>query len=166
MKVGDLSPLEKESLADPLNHIRDGVFLGNLGAAADKDLLRRNNIAVILQILDVDWVPFPSEFQYHQVKIDDATDVDIYRHFPSCCQVLDEALANRQNILVHCHMGQSRSPTVVIAWLMRRYRMTEAEAMALAVRSRPCVRPNVGFIQQLSQWAQHISQPIHVNEDT
>eukprot|EP00771_Trimastix_marina_P000558 gnl/Trimastix_PCT/1577.p1 GENE.gnl/Trimastix_PCT/1577~~gnl/Trimastix_PCT/1577.p1 ORF type:complete len:276 (+),score=28.93 gnl/Trimastix_PCT/1577:329-1156(+) len=55
-------------------------------------------------------------------------------------------------VLVHCRLGQSRSATVVIAYLMRHLRMSLDAAVQDVVRKRPSVNPNHGFLRQLMAW--------------
>jgi protein-tyrosine phosphatase len=56
------------------------------------------------------------------------------------------------NVLVHCIVGASRSPTVVIAYLMNKWGMTLEDALAHLIAVRPIINPNVGFIQQLLEY--------------
>lgn len=55
----------------------------------------------------------------------------------------------RNNILVHCLAGVSRSPTVVTAYLMATLKLRWKAALAIIKQTRPFVNPNPGFISQL-----------------
>ena len=47
--------------------------------------------------------------------------------------------------------GVSRSAAVVSAYIMKEKRVEFQDAFSLVKASRPCVQPNKGFIQQLTQ---------------
>lgn len=51
-------------------------------------------------------------------------------------------------ILVHCHVGVSRSATVVLAYLMLKRNMTLVEAINKVKAGRGII-PNRGFLRQL-----------------
>jgi atypical dual specificity phosphatase len=51
-------------------------------------------------------------------------------------------------------MGISRSSTVVCAYLVAEHGMSARDAIAFAKSKRSVVRPNVGFVRQLGEWAQ------------
>ncbi|KAM3146938.1 hypothetical protein pb186bvf_001092 [Paramecium bursaria] len=53
------------------------------------------------------------------------------------------------NVVVHCAMGMSRSATIVIAYMMRKYHMRIFQAYKHVKLRRPVVNPNEGFVQQL-----------------
>lgn len=57
------------------------------------------------------------------------------------------------NVLVHCEKGRSRAPTMVIAYLMRKYGLSPKEALA-QVREKRNARPNRNFMTQLAVWEQ------------
>lgn len=46
-------------------------------------------------------------------------------------------------------MGKSRSATCVVAYLMKQYDLSAADALAKLRESRPFVEPNSGFMEQL-----------------
>ncbi|KAK2754663.1 hypothetical protein FQN54_006796 [Arachnomyces sp. PD_36] len=56
-------------------------------------------------------------------------------------------------ILVHCDLGISRSPTIIIAYLMRKYG-TKRENVLTFVQSRQKVKPSANFTRQLEVWEQ------------
>ena len=71
-------------------------------------------------------------------------------HLPVC---LDAALRSKTNkVLVHCSAGISRSPTLVLAYMIMRYHLSVNEAFEKMRALRPIVDPNIGFIVQLRNW--------------
>jgi dual specificity phosphatase 12 len=56
-------------------------------------------------------------------------------------------------VLVHCGLGISRSATVVVAYLMRKYNMKLEDALAMTKTKRK-VKPSDNFMRQLGIWEQ------------
>ena len=48
-------------------------------------------------------------------------------------------------IFFHCWKGVSRSATMLIAWIMKKYGMTCENAIEYIKQYRPCIEPNIGF---------------------
>lgn len=51
-------------------------------------------------------------------------------------------------------MGKSRSATIVCAYLMYKYQLSPAEALAQLNEGRPVCEPNPGFQEQLEVYAE------------
>merc|ERR1712130_267547 len=62
---------------------------------------------------------------------------------------IKEHLEARERVLVHCTQGQSRSATVIIAYLMWHYRVSYEKAFAFVQSKRLQIKPKDGFIQGL-----------------
>jgi hypothetical protein len=58
-------------------------------------------------------------------------------------------LDNKENILVHCHMGISRSSAIVASYLIRQYTLTVEDAIEQIRMKRFRCRPNDGFLADL-----------------
>jgi protein-tyrosine phosphatase len=59
--------------------------------------------------------------------------------------MIDDVAQKGERILVHCHQGISRSATIIIAYVMRRDRLTLQKAYELVKSRRELVFPNYGF---------------------
>ena len=54
-----------------------------------------------------------------------------------------------RNVLVHCYMGISRSASLVLAFLMKEFRMSLADAYNHTVSIRNIIEPNETFWKDL-----------------
>jgi atypical dual specificity phosphatase len=89
---------------------------------------------------------------YHRLGLKDATRSSVKPTIESAVKIIEDALKSnkgRGRILVHCSAGVSRSPTIVVAYLMKHRNMSLRTALGHVVRTRPQVSPNPGFIEQL-----------------
>ncbi|KAG0696230.1 Dual specificity protein phosphatase 10 [Chionoecetes opilio] len=66
--------------------------------------------------------------------------------------IADEARQSGARVLVHCQAGVSRSPTIVIAYLMKHTRMTMVDSYKYVKARRIIISPNLNFMGQLVEW--------------
>ena len=92
------------------------------------------------------------QLRYLRIPANDSCDQDLSTYFSRASDFIDRAFAGAgATVLVHCRHGQSRSATVVAAWLMRRDPTLTSEAALSYLREcRPRVRPNEAFRKQLA----------------
>lgn len=63
---------------------------------------------------------------------------------------IDEAISNGGSVLIHCMMGQSRSVTVAMSYMMRKEEISEEEALRRVREHRPDAKPIDAFLKQLA----------------
>ncbi|CAG2100458.1 unnamed protein product [Medioppia subpectinata] len=130
--------------------IEDNLFLGDLKFATNTEELGSMAIKVIVSVLDFTFNETKgSGITYYQFRVADGENEDVLTIFPETNQIISECQAKNQNVLVHCSAGVSRSPSVVIAYLMSKYRKPFAETMAQVRAIRRKIAPNPGFVRQL-----------------
>nr|CAB3473913.1 unnamed protein product [Digitaria exilis] len=89
--------------------IEQGLYLGSVGAALNKEALKSLNISHILIVARSLNPAYPAEFNYKKIE-------------------------------------------VVVAYLMKKHRMSLESALSLVRSKRPQVAPNEGFISQLENF--------------
>ena len=93
---------------------------------------------------------FPSKFQYLSLEnFADNTCTDLLRQLDAALPWIKAAIKQGGKVLLHCATGSSRSGAVLVAYLMREQGLTFEEALLVARHSRPIIKPNPGFVDQL-----------------
>lgn len=54
----------------------------------------------------------------------------------------DSAISAGKKVLVHCQVGQSRSPSIIIAYLMKKNGISYDQAFSKVKEARAVIRPN------------------------
>ncbi|CAH2003431.1 unnamed protein product [Acanthoscelides obtectus] len=109
-----------------MHEIIPGVYLGSYTAAQRNSLLENgiNYIICVRQEYEAHFIkPQVSEpaFTYLTLDIQDNVTENIIRFFPKVRQFIDDALSHNCKVLVHGNNGNSRSATLVLAYLMEKY---------------------------------------------
>ncbi|XP_041984012.1 dual specificity protein phosphatase 1B-like [Aricia agestis] len=135
------------------SQIIPGLYLSNARAAADKEVLRRLSITHILTVENRKLPRSALEDGISNlfIKASDTSDTNLLRYFPLSNSFIDEGLS-KGNVIVHCHFGVSRSATLVIAYLMYKYRLPFDQAYNIVKQRRKFIHPNPGFVRQLKQY--------------
>lgn len=152
--VSEASAAREESEAreaSGVSEIVPGVFLGSWKEACHLDLLLNMGITHILNCSGLKNM-YPEKFEYMKIDIEDDENTNIAKYFNKANRFICNTLVKKGKVLVHCFAGVSRSPTLILAFLIRKRRYKFIDAFNLVKSKRRCIDPNSGFIQQL----QHI----------
>lgn len=133
-----------------MNQIVNGLYLGSYKDAHNYELLVRSGIT---HIVNLSRLPdfYPDSFSYLHIDIEDDEEADINRYFTRTSRFIHNAILNGGIVLVHCMAGISRSPTIVIAYLVQKRKLSLNQAMLTVKSMRPQIDPNEGFIEQLRE---------------
>jgi hypothetical protein len=127
------------------------LFVGSLHAACNIDALKSHGISHVLNISGERRAQYSSAFNYLSIDLRDKDYSNLLSCIPAA-NIFIHAGLSRGGVLVHCRGGKSRSPALVVAYLMshRGWNLeTSLEAMATA---RPLMAINRGFAMQLTMY--------------
>ncbi|GAQ82139.1 Dual specificity phosphatase [Klebsormidium nitens] len=132
--------------------IEEGLYVGSVGAACNKEALDRLGITHIVCVMAQWESPFPTEYTHHQIRIMDTTQASLLVHLDPAIEFVTKAREEGGRVLVHCFAGRSRSISVATAVLMKQHSISMDEALARLREKRPIMSPNPGFIEQLRRY--------------
>ncbi|KAM3141131.1 hypothetical protein pb186bvf_006736 [Paramecium bursaria] len=139
-----------------------GLYIGDIDCAQSQELLRKLQIGAILSVIDEPEVVITSEIIHQTINVPDACDLNLQEYFPRTNEFI-ERHRQHTNVMVHCYAGISRSPTVVIAYIMNKFDWSFQRSMKAVIARRQQVKPNDGFIKQLINYDSQKQRPSSQN---
>lgn len=149
------------SLPLMLERILGGIYILDLEPfEGNNDVLLKNGIGYVVSV--VSGLPPAVQLPQHHIDLTDEETTNIIEHFPPALDFIDSALfpslasdnKHLSAILIHCAQGRSRSVTIVVAYLMHKYKLLVLQAMRAVTRRVPDAGPNCGFMRQLEMFYQ------------
>lgn len=137
---------------DYLHQIIPNLYLGGIQAGWNPFILEAYNIQAVLQILPTEPPSTVEHIDRLVVPIEDDSGENIKYIFNQSFYWIESQLNANRKVLVHCFAGVSRSATIVIAYLMRKFSWEYEKALEYVQEKRKCIDPNIGFLQQLQQY--------------
>lgn len=125
------------------------VYLGSEKAGLNRELLEKLGITDIVS-LGTKSVR-DSRIQNYEVQLTDSVFEVLEPQFWNAIEFVNEALAEKGVVLIHCRKGIFRSPALCIAFLMEKKKYTFEKAVELVTKRRPVVLVNPGFTNQLKE---------------
>ncbi|TKY56958.1 Protein-tyrosine-phosphatase IBR5 [Spatholobus suberectus] len=126
------------------------LYLGSYDNASRSELLKTQGISRILNTVPSCQNLYKNSFTYHCLP-DDKT-----LPFDEAIQFLEQCEKDKERVLVHCMSGKSRSPAIVIAYLMKSKGWRLAQSYQWVKERRPSVELTQGVYQQLQEFEQKI----------
>jgi Dual specificity phosphatase, catalytic domain len=132
------------------------LFLGNEDDAINQAFVDSNKITRFIHVCRECKCTFdPDDPAHLRISINDSHREPIRDHFENAILFFDKVRAEDANVLVHCFAGISRSPTIVLAYLMNNgYRFKDA--LTFLKTQRECVDPNLHFLGSLVSYEKQL----------
>ena len=143
--------LKKQAVQGP-DLIIDSLYIGDAKMASNITLLQRYRITHVVNCADElkgYETKYNKIFNYLMLPLVDSHDTDLNDYIPQVIKFIDNALENNGVVLIHCSKGISRSASILISYLMHKYKSTYDETLAFVKQSRPECKPNENFKRQL-----------------
>ncbi|XP_055534036.1 dual specificity protein phosphatase 14-like [Wyeomyia smithii] len=127
------------------------------GSAASVPMMRQLGVSLVINATtetELPNTPLPCDETtgYMRVPVKDNREANLEQYFDEVADKIEEESKLNGVTLVHCVAGVSRSASLCLAYLMKYHRMTLKDAYNHVKARRPQIRPNVGFIRQLSDF--------------
>nr|XP_046244271.1 dual specificity protein phosphatase 14 isoform X2 [Scatophagus argus] len=135
-----------------VSQVCPGLFLSGLDSALKFSILSSRNITLIINASGLQDVSYPQldGLQVFHVPIQDQPHAPLRNYFDPVAERINGNQTGRT--LVHCTAGRSRSPALIMAYLMRFEGLSLRRAHEVVLEQRPFIRPNAGFWRQLMDY--------------
>lgn len=138
------------------------LFLGNINSFKNKNFHSENNIKTIVSVLDEHLFP-PESVEHHHIRLDDSETQEISVHFTNVFSIIDKALEEGKSVLVHCMAGISRSATIVISYIMKKFSWCYEKSLIFVKDKRAGIMPNCGFEKQLRKYEKEVAEILYLS---
>ncbi|XP_029468552.1 serine/threonine/tyrosine-interacting-like protein 1 [Rhinatrema bivittatum] len=137
----------------PVEIIPGLLYMGDSCQASDPEILKDLKIQAHINVSEELSTLFTEENgSLLHIPLPDSNMSALIPYFSESCNFIGSYLASSSPVLVSSRLGISRSSTVIMAFLMYQSRWTLEMAWHHVQKCRNNMRPNRGFVQQLSEW--------------
>ena len=133
---------------EPMSGIRDHLFIGSWRDIEEPETLRAAGITHVLNVAkEVDPTHHDGleGFCAMHIPLVDEHRENIVEHLECACNFIDAAKRDGGRVLVHCRRGISRSPAIVVGYLLRQDGFEFDDAVAYVKERRKCTSLNIAF---------------------
>jgi protein-tyrosine phosphatase len=136
-------------ISQSATHVIDNIYLGSAFNAVDYTWLKLNKIDIIVNVAPGISNFYPDEFQYYNINVEDLNNASMMPHFEAFYRLLEQNPTKR--VFVHCFAGKSRSASLVLYYLVKKYRWTVEHAINFLKKQRDTININCTFIEELTK---------------
>lgn len=131
-----------------MNEILPNLFISSFKDIINNNYIEEYNIKYIINLSEMN-INFNEEIEQYRINIKDYEESDISKYFTKTSRIICNRLIKKENILVFCFAGKSRSASIIISFLIKKRHMSFEEAYKLMKEKNPKTSINEGFIKQL-----------------
>ncbi|XP_056362894.1 serine/threonine/tyrosine-interacting-like protein 1 isoform X1 [Oenanthe melanoleuca] len=139
----------------PVEILPAKLYMGNFKQASDKQIQKDLQIKSLVNVSEDPVTLFAEEGKSLHIPVPDSLEADLFSSFPTISHFIDAQLEVGA-VLVFSSLGISRSSTATMAYLMHSCRFSLQRAWKYLLKCKMNMRPNRGFVEQLSAWENQI----------
>ncbi|NWS33814.1 STYL1 protein, partial [Polioptila caerulea] len=139
----------------PVEILPAKLYMGNFKQASDKQIQKDLKIKALVNVSEQPVTLFAEGGKSLHVSVPDSVKADLFSSFPTISHFIDAQL-DVGAVLVFSSLGISRSSTATMAYLMHSCRFSLQRAWKYLLKCKMNMRPNRGFVEQLSAWETQI----------
>ncbi len=146
---------------DKVSNIIPHIYITNWPSSNNLETLKSYNIKAVINVTpeqkpaDTLMYMKTNHIDYLQIPILDTPNENILQYFNQTYDFINKHVRKKENVLIHCMAGVSRSVTITANYMARDFisKFSPEETLDFIInvirQSRPIVNPNGGFKQQL-----------------
>ncbi|KAJ6829114.1 uncharacterized protein M6B38_359910 [Iris pallida] len=134
----------------PTEVLKEFLYLGSYDNASRSELLKTIGVSHVLNTVPACQNLYKNSFTYHCLQDDKVL------QFDDAIKFIEQCDKDKSRVLVHCMSGKSRSPAVVIAYLMKYKGWRLAQSFQWVKERRPQVELSADVQNQLVDFEQKI----------
>lgn len=138
----------KNQVICSVSEITQNLYLTSVYGAT-KENIKRLKITLLLNVANELTKKNIHGVESVHILLKDSPEAPISTYFNTVNDKIHEHIKRGGRVMVHCHLGISRSTTFVLAYLMKYRGMSLSNAYDFVLEKRSCIRPNLGFCEQL-----------------
>ncbi|KAM6911220.1 serine/threonine/tyrosine-interacting-like protein 1 [Lycodopsis pacificus] len=132
------------------------LYMGDEKQGTDSSILKDLKVRAVIDISESNTLQSINGNQtVTNVPVADSVVSDLYSSLKMVCSLIGSHINMGSCVLIVSRNGRSRCSAVAIAFLMHHLKYTLEEAWKYVLKCKPNMRPNTGFVQQLSDWELH-----------
>ena len=133
-----------------LHKINQNLFMSGYHSAADLKTLKLNQITHVINLTSHYCENLhKTSVSYSNFQLSDNSNFDLTPFLEEITKTIYQKIEEGEKVLVHCKMGVSRAPSVIIAYLIKQMRMDFHSAFNFLHQINPKISPNLGYLMQL-----------------
>ena len=134
----------------PMHKVAPFLYMSGYKAAKNPQTLQASGIGHVVNLTAHKCPNLnPDLVSYSSFKFSDHANFNLVDKLDRVMEIIRNKVQMQENVLVHCQMGISRAPSVVIAYLIKFQGMDYNSALSLVQQKNPDAYPNLGFLMQL-----------------
>lgn len=152
-----------------IDEIIPHLYISNWGSSNDPIKMGKNKIKAVITIetrKKPDYILKyykENNIDFLYLYLDDIPSENISKYFDISYNFIKKHIDKKENVLVHCYAGVSRSSTIIFNYMLKEYYLNKGCKCPQCIfryfldysrSKRSIINPNIGFINQLLSYSQ------------